>query len=122
MNARSARIAFPLALLGVMSLFAGCSGSLAVATPPGRSPQAAIASPSDAVRVVGQLSLKGSEPGAWWAITDDSGAVSRLEPASTDQAAEFRQWQNRRVEITGTRLTPTLNTPRLKVERAQLVR
>ena len=122
MSGLPVRMSFQLALLGVMSLFAGCSGSLAVATPPGRSPQAAIASPGDAVRVVGLLSLKGSEPGAWWAITDDSGAVSRLEPASADQTAEFRQWQNRRVEITGTRLTPMLNTPLVKVERAQLLR
>ena len=121
------RIASHLALLGVIGLCAGCTGSLAVAPP---AAPATVLSPQDtatvptkeAVHSVGLLTLKGAEMDAWWALSDDSGTVWRLVPASAEQVAAFRQWQNRRVSIDGVRLGALLNTPRVKVERVRLVR
>ena len=111
------------AIAATVILGAGCSSSLAVAPPvTERAAQSTIASPSDAVRVVGLLSLKGAEPGAWWAVTDDRGAVTRLETAAAEKLADFRQWQNRRVEVNGMRLATMLGISRLKVERVQLAR
>jgi hypothetical protein len=74
------------------------------------------------VRVVGLLTLKGAEVDAWWALTEDSGVVWRLEPSGADQADILRQWQNRRITVDGVRVGAVLSTPRVRVERAQLVR
>ena len=74
------------------------------------------------VNLIGLLTLKGPEIEAWWAITDDSGVVWRLEPSSADQAGQFRQWQNSRIAVDGLRIGAVLATPRVRVERALPVR
>lgn len=124
------RGALHIAVLALIGMCTGCTGSLAVsptvAAPAATAlpaPQSTTAPPtSESVHLVGLLTLKGPEMGAWWALSDDSGAVWRLEPASVEQAASFRQWQNRRVEVDGVRAGMFLHTPMVKVERAQLVR
>ena len=37
------------------------------------------------VSISGNLSLKGAEPGAWWAVTDDQGQVWKITSPSPDQ-------------------------------------
>lgn len=118
------RDALHIAVLALAGICAGCTGSLAVsptvATP--ASQTTTVAPANETVHIVGLLTLKGPELGAWWALGDDSGAVWRLEPASVEQTVSFRQWQNRRVEVDGVRAGMFLHTPMVKVERAQLVR
>ena len=119
------RGALHIAALALAGICAGCTGSLAVsptvATP---APQAATVAPAanETVHIVGLLTLKGPELGAWWALSDDSGAVWRLETSSAEQNVSFRQWQNKRVNVDGVRAGMFLRTPMVKVERAQLVR
>ena len=62
-----------------------------------------------AVSISGNLSLKGSEPGAWWAVTDDQGQVWKITSPSPDQIALFQQAQNHRVNIQGRRQAKYLN-------------
>ena len=55
------------------------------------------------VSVSGNLTLKGSQPGAWWAVTDDRGRVWKITAPTPDQVATFKGAQNRRVSIEGRR-------------------
>jgi hypothetical protein len=55
------------------------------------------------VNISGNLTLKGSEPGAWWAVTDDQGNVWKITSPTPEQIATFRQAQNRRVSVEGRR-------------------
>ena len=120
MNAGAVRRAFQLATLAAIGLTTACNGGQAL-TPVALDNASASTTEKNAARVVGVLTMKGSEPGTWWAITEDSGAVTRLENASDVQTANFRQWQNRRIAVSGTRLAPMLGVARLNVARAQLV-
>jgi hypothetical protein len=89
---------------------------------PSTSAPTRTAAPDDGAQrlaLIGLLTLKGPEREAWWALTDASGVVWRLEPASADQAAQFRQWQNGRVTVDGVRVGSVLWTPLLRVERAR---
>jgi mono/diheme cytochrome c family protein len=124
------RIAARMAALGVLSLCAACHGSFAVSpnsappsAPNARTATSAPAAPDNtAVHLAGLLTMKGPEMSAWWAVAEDNGTVWRLEPASAEQAASFRQWQNTRVEIDGLRAGMMLRTPIVKVERARQLR
>jgi hypothetical protein len=55
------------------------------------------------VSVSGQLTLKGSQPGAWWAVTDDQGRVWKIASPTAEQVATFQKAQNSRVSIEGRR-------------------
>lgn len=55
------------------------------------------------ISISGHLTLKGSEPGAWWAVTDDAGRVWKIDAPTTDQIATFQGAQNHRVRIEGRR-------------------
>lgn len=55
------------------------------------------------VSVSGNLTLKGSEPGAWWAVTDDQGRVWKITSPTPEQVATFQRAQNQRVSIEGRR-------------------
>jgi hypothetical protein len=55
------------------------------------------------VSVSGQLTLKGSQPGAWWAVTDDQGRVWKIASPTPEQVATFQKAQNGRVSIEGRR-------------------
>ena len=120
MNAGAVRTAFQLAALAAIGFTTGCNGSQTL-TPVAVDNVSPSATEKNGARVVGVLTMKGSEPGTWWAITEDSGAVTRLENASDVQTANFRQWQNRRIAVSGTRLAPMLGVARLNVAGAQLV-
>ncbi|NMM10245.1 MAG: hypothetical protein HHJ16_08230 [Polaromonas sp.] len=61
------------------------------------------------VSISGNLSLKGAEPGAWWAVTDDQGQVWKITSPSPDQIALFQQAQNHRVSMQGHRQAKYLN-------------
>ena len=121
MNASAARAALLLAALTAIGFATGCNGNQTLA-PAAADNTLPSSTEKNAARVVGVLSLKGSEPGSWWAITEDSGAVTRLENASDEQLANFRQWQNRRIEVRGMRLAPMLGVAQLTVTHAQLLR
>lgn len=53
--------------------------------------------------ISGNLTLKGAEPGAWWAVTDDQGRVWKITSPTPDQIAIFQRNQNHRVSIEGLR-------------------
>jgi hypothetical protein len=55
------------------------------------------------ISVSGQLTLKGSQPGAWWAVTDDQGRVWKIASPTPEQIATFQKAQNSRVSIEGRR-------------------
>jgi hypothetical protein len=97
----------------------GCVTSSASGVPASSLPSASSAD-QNSVRAVGLLTLKGPELGAWWALTDTSGVVWRLELNSTAQQEQFRQWQNRRVEVDGTANGTFLSTRILRINRAAL--
>lgn len=116
------RLAPHLSLV-VMSLTAGCASKLDAASAPDPLPQPAASTLGmEVVHIVGVLTLKGPEIEAWWAVTDASGGVWRLEPSSAAQAGQFRQWQNSRISVDGVRAGAVLSTPRIRVERAQPAR
>jgi hypothetical protein len=55
------------------------------------------------VSVSGHLTLKGSQPGAWWAVTDDQGRVWKIAAPTPEQVATLQKAQNGRVRIEGRR-------------------
>jgi hypothetical protein len=62
------------------------------------------ARPDDSqVTVSGNLTLKGSEPSAWWALTDSDGRVWKITSPTPEQIATFERSQNRRLKIEGQR-------------------
>jgi hypothetical protein len=67
------------------------------------------------VSISGNLTLKGSEPGAWWAVTDDQGRVWKI--TSPDQIATFQRAQNHRVSIEGRRQEKYLNFEQIRPSR-----
>ena len=69
------------------------------------------------VSVSGNLTLKGSEPGAWWAVTDDQGNVWKITSPTPDQIAKFQQAQNHRVSIEGRRDGKYLNFEQIRPSR-----
>lgn len=58
---------------------------------------------SSQVSVSGNLTLKGSEPGTWWAITDSEGRVWKITSPTPEQVATFERSQNRHLKIEGRR-------------------
>jgi hypothetical protein len=97
------------------SMMAGCEG-----LPGGNAASAATAAKGAPVQATGLLTLKGPEMGAWWALTDASGVVWRLESSSIEQVAQWRQWQNRRIEVQGVTDGAYLSTTRLQVRKSSL--
>jgi hypothetical protein len=119
MRSSSGHLASHALSLALMSSNTGCAGDLGAAAAANSSPQPVTSSPgTEVVQIVGLLTLKGPEMDAWWAVTDDSGAVWRVEPSSVDQAGQFRKWQNSRITVVGLRAGAVLSTPRVRVERA----
>lgn len=53
------------------------------------------------VTISGQLTLKGSEPGAWWAVTDDRGQVWRIVAPTPEQLPILEKAQNQRISVQG---------------------
>ncbi|MEO6320882.1 MAG: hypothetical protein ABIR56_09390 [Polaromonas sp.] len=66
------------------------------------------------VSVSGSLTLKGTEPGAWWAVTDDQGHVWKISAPTPDQITAFQQAQNRRVRVDGRREEKYLNFDQIR--------
>jgi hypothetical protein len=95
------------------SMMAGCEG-----LPGGRAASASNAAKGTSVHAAGLLTLKGPEIGAWWALTDGSGVVWRLESSSPEQLAQWRQWQNSRIEVQGVTDGAYLAITRLQVTKS----
>jgi hypothetical protein len=55
------------------------------------------------ISVSGNLTLKGPQPGAWWALTDSEGRVWKITSPTPEQIATFERSQNRRIKIDGRR-------------------
>jgi hypothetical protein len=68
-----------------------------------------LGSESADVSISGHLTLKGSQPGAWWAVTDDQGRVWKIASPTPEQVATFQKAQNGRVRIEGRRQTKYLS-------------
>lgn len=56
------------------------------------------------VSLSGYLSLKGSQPGAWWALTDDGGQVWKIASPTQEQLVTLAQAQNQRIRVEALRL------------------
>lgn len=67
--------------------------------------------------ISGDLTLKGSEPGAWWAVTDDQGRIWKIALPTPDQIAMFQRAQNHRVTIEGRRQGKYLNFEQIQPSR-----
>ena len=72
---------------------------------------------TSAVSVSGNLTLKGAEPGAWWAVTDDQGHVWKISAPTPEQIAAFQRAQNQRVRIDGQREEKYLNFDQIRPRR-----
>jgi hypothetical protein len=105
--------------LGLTGCVASPAGSAPAALPAASAASSSSASPA-AVRVTGLLTLKGPELGAWWALTEASGVVWRLDMASADQFKQLRLWQNQQVEVEGVLNGTYLSTSRVRVAIARL--
>lgn len=101
-----------------LATLTGCVASTASGVSASSSPRAGSADQAS-VSKVGLLTLKGPELGAWWALTEASGEVWRLEPDAAQQA-QFRRWQNRRIEVDGTPMGTYLFNRILRINRAVL--
>ncbi len=66
------------------------------------------------VSISGNLTLKGAEPGAWWAVTDDQGHVWKISSPTPDQIATFQRAQNHRVSVEGRREEKYLNFEQIR--------
>lgn len=62
-----------------------------------------------AVRISGPLTLKSSEPGAWWAVTDDEGRIWKIASPPPELQAIFEKIQNQRISVEGCQLEKELN-------------
>jgi hypothetical protein len=83
-------------LLGLVLALSACGNGVGN---PVRDSQDANAN----ISVSGQLTLKGSQPGAWWAVTDDQGQVWKIFSPTPEQVATLQKAQNGRVRIEGRR-------------------
>ncbi len=62
-----------------------------------------------AVRISGPLTLKGSEPGTWWAVTDDEGRIWKIASPPLELQAIFEKIQNQRISVEGCQLDKELD-------------
>jgi hypothetical protein len=62
-----------------------------------------------AVRISGLLTLKSSEPGTWWAVTDDEGRIWKIASPPPELKAIFEKIQNQRISVEGCQLEKELN-------------
>jgi hypothetical protein len=83
----------------------------------GREDAYASANVSANVSVSGQLTLKGSQPGAWWAVTDDQGRVWKIASPTPEQVATFEKAQNRRISLEGRRQAKYLSFEQIQPSR-----
>ena len=75
---------------------------------------------TEPLTISGMLTLKGSDANLWLALSDVNGKVWRLESDDKNRLVQLREWQNRRVKVQGTKLTPFLNIDRLQIDRINL--
>jgi len=62
-----------------------------------------------AVHISGPLTLKGSEPGTWWAVTDDEGRIWKIAAPPPELQAILEKIQNQRISVEGCQLGKELN-------------
>ncbi len=55
------------------------------------------------ISIAGQLTLKGSPPGLWWALTDDEGRVWKITAPTPEQQIMLEAAQNQRLRMLGRR-------------------
>ena len=91
---------------GVLAL-----GLLALA---GRVGHACEGTGQAAVNISGPLTLKGSEPATWWAVTDDEGRIWKIAAPPPDLQAVFQTIQNQRISVEGCQLEKELNFERIE--------
>jgi hypothetical protein len=102
----------------VLVMLSGCIATYAVGRP--TKAQVVDAPAGQSVLHAGLLTLKGPELGAWWALTDASGTVWRLDTTGAAQFEQLRPWQNQRIEVEGVPNGTYLSTPRLMLDKARL--
>lgn len=92
------------------------SSLIACANPdvPARNPVVTSENADASIVVSGELTLKGSEHNAWFALRDDNGKLWRLESDDSRLLQQMRDWQNRRVRVVALVLPRTL-MDRLKI-------
>lgn len=105
----------PLASRTSLSLIL-LSSLMACANPdaPARNPVVTVEHGNATIAVSGELTLKGSEYNAWFALRDDNGKLWRLESDDSRVLQQLRGWQNRRVRVLAQVLPKTL-VDRLKI-------
>jgi hypothetical protein len=82
------------------------AGLLALASSVGHACEG-TARPS--VRISGSLTLKGSEPGTWWAVTDDEGRIWKIASPPPELQAILETIQNQRISVEGCQLEKELS-------------
>lgn len=61
------------------------------------------------INISGNLTLKGSEPGVWWALADDQGRIWKITSPTPEQLVIFEKAQNQRISLQGRQLGKYLN-------------
>jgi hypothetical protein len=86
----------------------------------GDSPNPAVPDGACARKVLiisGRLTLKDSEPGAWWAVTDDSEGVWKIASPTPEQVLSLEKAQNQRISVEGCQLEKDLNFEQIELLR-----
>jgi hypothetical protein len=69
---------------------------------------------SACISLSGQLTLKGSPPGLWWALTDDEGRVWKITAPTPEQQIMLEAAQNQRLRMLGRRAGKYLSFEQIK--------
>jgi hypothetical protein len=104
--------------LGVVLALIACGNGVGN---PGRDSADASVDVSANVNVSGHLTLKGSQPGAWWAVTDDQGRVWKIASPTPEQVETFQKAQNGRIRIEGRRQAKYLSFEQIQPSRIVVV-
>lgn len=77
--------------------------------------QAASMQKITCISISGKLTLKGSEPGTWWAVADDQGRIWKITSPTSEQVIFFQKVQNQRISLQGRRLEKYLNFEQIQL-------
>jgi hypothetical protein len=73
------------------------------------------------INVTGRLTLKGSDPFAWWAVTDELGQVWKITSPTPEQVSLMARTQNQKVKVVGKPDGKYLSIPQVQPSRISVL-
>jgi hypothetical protein len=73
------------------------------------------------INVTGSLTLKGSDPFVWWAVTDERGQVWKITSPTPEQVNLMEHTQNQKVKIIGRPDGKYLSFPQVQPSRISVL-